>query len=159
MVFSSIAWTLYLTSRNDTSQSKINEINLWRNHGLQCELLIVLFMTIFNFRVQQRTLHYTEQFIVVFQKLSHDLLFKTPWTTACQAPSPSLSPRVSSNLCPLSQWRYLTISSSAALFSCPQSFPGSVSIPMNQLFTSGGQMLGLQLQHQFLQWIFRVDFL
>ena len=48
---------------------------------------------------------------------------------------PSLSPRVCSNSCPLSQWCYLTIFSSAALFSfCLQSFPGSGSFPVCQLF-------------------------
>ena len=51
-------------------------------------------------------------------------------------PCPSQSPRVCSNSCPLSQWCYLTISSSAALFlSCPQSFP------ISQLFPSGGQSM------------------
>ena len=139
-------------------QSKINEIKLWRNHGLQCEHLIVLFTTIFNSRVQQRILHYTEQFIVLIQKLSW-LTLRPHGLQHPKLPCPSLSPGVRSYLCPLSQRCHLTISSSAALFSCPQSFPGSVSIPVNQLFTSACQMLGLQLLHQFLQWIFRVDFL
>ena len=50
----------------------------------------------------------------------------------------SLFPRVCSNSCPLSQWYYLTISSSAAPFSfCLQSFPASGSVPMSQLFASG----------------------
>ena len=41
-------------------------------------------------------------------------------------PCPSLSPRVCSNSCPLSQWCHPTISSSATLFSsCSQSFPAS----------------------------------
>ena len=41
---------------------------------------------------------------------------------------PPLFPGVCSNSCPLSQWYYLTISSSAALFSfCLQSFPVSRS--------------------------------
>ena len=41
-------------------------------------------------------------------------------------PCPSLSPRVCSNLCPLSQWCHPTISSSVAPFSsCLQSFPAS----------------------------------
>ena len=58
-------------------------------------------------------------------------------------PCPSLSPGVCSNSCPLSQWCYLTISFSAALFSsCPQSFPASGSFPMIWLFTSGGQNIG-----------------
>ena len=53
-------------------------------------------------------------------------------------PCPSLSPRVCSNFCPLSQWCYLTISSSDAPFSfCLQSFPASGSFPMSQFFASG----------------------
>ena len=47
---------------------------------------------------------------------------------------PSLSPGVCSNSCPLSRWFYLTISSSAALFSFSfQSFPTSESFPMSSL--------------------------
>ena len=42
-------------------------------------------------------------------------------------PSPSLFPRVCSNSHLLSQWRYPTISSFVAPFSCPQSFPASGS--------------------------------
>ena len=58
--------------------------------------------------------------------------------------SPSLSPGVCSDSCPLSQWCYPTISSSATLFSsCPQSFPAAGSFPMSQLFTSGGQSVKL----------------
>ena len=58
-------------------------------------------------------------------------------------PCPSLSPRVCSNSYPLSQWCYPTILSSITLlFSCPQSFPGSGSFPMSQLFTSDGQSVG-----------------
>ena len=40
---------------------------------------------------------------------------------------PSPSPGVCSNSCPLSRWCHPTIASSAALFSCPQSFPASGS--------------------------------
>ena len=55
-------------------------------------------------------------------------------------PSPFLG--ACSNSCPLSQWCHPTISSSAAPFSsCPQSFPGSRSFPMNGLFASGGQSI------------------
>ena len=57
-------------------------------------------------------------------------------------PCPSLVPRVCWNLCSLSQWCYLTISSSATLFSsCPQSFPAPGSFSMSQLFISGGQSI------------------
>ena len=58
-------------------------------------------------------------------------------------PCPSPSPRVCSNSCPSSPWCHPTISSSVVPFSfCPQSFPASGSLPMSQLFTSGGQSIG-----------------
>ena len=57
-------------------------------------------------------------------------------------PCPSLTLKVCSNSCPLSQWCHPTISSSAAPFSsCPLSFPASESFPMNWLFTSGRQSI------------------
>ena len=56
-------------------------------------------------------------------------------------PCLSLSPGVCSNSCPLSWWCYLTISSSAALFFCLQSFPESKSFPVSWLFTSGSQSI------------------
>ena len=65
-----------------------------------------------------------------------------------------LSPRVCSDLCPLSQWCYLTVSFSATFSLSLQCFPSSGSLPVSQLFTSGGQSLELQLQHQSFQWIF-----
>ena len=56
---------------------------------------------------------------------------------------PSLTPWVCSNSYPLSQWCYLTISSSATPFSsCSLSFPASGSFPMSWLFASGGQNIG-----------------
>ena len=54
-----------------------------------------------------------------------------------------LSPGVCSNSDPLSQWCYLTISSSATIFSfCLQSFPASGSFLVSCLFASGGQSIG-----------------
>ena len=53
---------------------------------------------------------------------------------------PSLSPRVCSKSCPLSQWCHPIISSSVVPFSsCPQFFPASGSFPTSQLFISCGQ--------------------
>ena len=58
-------------------------------------------------------------------------------------PCPSLSPRVCSNLCPLSRWCHPTISSSLTPFSsCPQSFQASGSFPIGWLFPLGGQCNG-----------------
>ena len=55
-------------------------------------------------------------------------------------PCPSLSPRVCSNSCPLSQWCHPIISCSVTLFAFYfQSFPASGSFPISRLFTSGGQ--------------------
>ena len=57
-------------------------------------------------------------------------------------PSPTLG--VYPNSCPLSRWCHLTTSSSVSPFSShPQSFPGSGSFQMSQLFTSGGQSIGV----------------
>ena len=53
---------------------------------------------------------------------------------------PPLSPGVCSDSCLLSQWCYLTTSSSASSFSSsPQSFPASGSFSMSWLFTPSGQ--------------------
>ena len=59
-------------------------------------------------------------------------------------PCPSPTPGVHPNPGPLSQWCHPTISSSVVPFSsCPQSLPASGSFPMSQLFTSGGQSIGV----------------
>ena len=58
-------------------------------------------------------------------------------------PCPSPTPRVHPNSCPLSRWCHPTISSSVVSFSCPQSFPASESSQKSQLFTSGGQSIGV----------------
>ena len=77
------------------------------------------------------------------QSLSHVRLFVTPWTAAHRASlsitnSWSLPP----NSCPVIRWCHPTISSSVIPFSCPQSFPASVSSHLSQFFTSGGQSIG-----------------
>ena len=73
-------------------------------------------------------------------------LFVTPWTSACRPPCPSPVPRVHPNSCPLSQWCHPTISSSVVPFSsCLQSFSASGSFQMSQLFTPGGQSIGVSV--------------
>ena len=56
-------------------------------------------------------------------------------------PSPTLG--VHPNPCPLSQWYHPTMSSSVVPFSCPQSFPDLGYFLINQLFTTGGQSIGV----------------
>ena len=73
-------------------------------------------------------------------------------------PCPSPAPGACSNSCSLSQWCHPTISSSVVPFSsCLQSFPASQSYQMSQLFTSGGQNIEFQLQHQSFQRTPRTD--
>ena len=61
-----------------------------------------------------------------------------------------LSPTICSDSCPLSQWCYITISSSASPTSfCLQSFPTSGSLPMSWLSVSGGQSIGDSASVQF----------
>ena len=59
-------------------------------------------------------------------------------------PCQSSTPGVYSNSCPSSRWCHPAISSSVIPFpSCLQSFPASGSFPMSQLFTWGGQSIGI----------------
>ena len=61
-----------------------------------------------------------------------------------RAPCPSPTPGVHSNSCPSSRWCHPAISSSVVPFSsCPQSLPASETFPMSQLFTWGGQSIGV----------------
>ena len=74
--------------------------------------------------------------VVIVHLVSHSDSLWPHWLKHTRFACLSLSPRV----CPLSQWCYLTISSSAALFSFYlQSFPASGSFLMGWLFASDGQ--------------------
>ena len=67
-------------------------------------------------------------------------------------PCPSPTPRVHPKPCPLSQWCHPNISSSVFPFSsCLKSFPASGSFPMSQLFSSGGQSIGVSASASVLQ--------
>ena len=69
------------------------------------------------------------------------------WTQELQharPPCPSLTPGVHPNPCPSSPWCHPTISSSVVPFSSyPQSFAALEPFPVSQLFTSGGQNIGV----------------
>ena len=58
-------------------------------------------------------------------------------------PCPLPTPRVNTNSYASSQWSHPAISSSAVPFSCPQFLPASGSFPMSQLFSWGGQSIGV----------------
>ena len=66
-------------------------------------------------------------------------------------PCPSPTPGVHPNSCPSSRWCHPAISSSVVPFSsCPQSLPVSRSFPMSQLFTWGGQSIGVSVSASIL---------
>ena len=66
-------------------------------------------------------------------------------------PCPSPTPGVHSHSRPLSRWCHPAISSSVIPFSsCPQSLPASDSSPMSQLFSWGGQSIGVSALASFL---------
>ena len=67
----------------------------------------------------------------------HELQYARP---PCPSPTPKVHPKPR----PSSQWCHPTISSSVDPFSSyPQSLPASGSFQMSQLFTSGGQRIGV----------------
>ena len=68
----------------------------------------------------------------------------TPWTAARQASLSTPTLGAYPNSCPSSQWCHPTISPSVVPYSCClQSFPASGSFQMSQLFTSGGESIGV----------------
>ena len=148
---SSVCIFLYMTERLPfhLSLSCIGEGN---GNSLQCSSL----ENSMDSRVWRATVHR----VTKSQSLSLTLCDPMDCRTRTGFPGPSLSPRVDSNSCPLSQWCHLTISSFVVPFSsCLLSFPALGSFPMSQLFTSGGQSIGVSTQHQSFHWIFRTDFL
>ena len=75
-------------------------------------------------------------------------------------PCPSPTPWVHSDSHPSSQWCHPAISSSVIPFSsCPQFLPASESFPMSQLFTWGGQSIGVSASTWVLPWTLRTDLL
>ena len=82
------------------------------------------------------------------------------WLQHFRLPCPSPSPGACSNSCPSSQWCHPTISSSVCclLLLLPSIFP-SIRVFSSSSHQVAKIVLKLQLQHQSLQWIFRVDFL
>ena len=84
-----------------------------------------------------------EEVVVVVQSLSRVSFFATPWTAALQA---SLSFTIFRSLLKLMSIESIMASNHLILchllLSCLQSFPASGSLPMSQLFASGGQSIG-----------------
>ena len=80
-------------------------------------------------------------------QFSHSIVSNSLWPHESQhtrPPCPSPTPRVYQNPHPSSRWCHPAVSSSVVPFSsCPQSLPASGSFPVSQLFTWGGQSIGI----------------
>ena len=80
-------------------------------------------------------------------QFSHSAVSYSLWPHESQharPPCPSPTPRVHSDSCPSSHWCRPAISFSVVPFSsCPKSLPTSESFPMSQLFSWGGQSIGV----------------
>ena len=84
-------------------------------------------------------------FVAAVQLLSRVQLSTTPWTTVWRAsPSSTISQSLLKLMSIESHWVCNAIQPFhplSPLFSCPQSFPASGSLPMSRLFNSGGQSI------------------
>jgi len=79
-----------------------------------------------------------------FQSLSHVHSLQPHESQHVRPPCPSPTPGIHSDSRLSSQWCHPAISSSVVPFSsCPQSLPASESFPMSQLFSWGGQSIGV----------------
>ena len=124
------------------SQQKNKIKRLGVDCGSDHELLTAKFRLKLN-KVGETTRQFRYQFSSV-QSLSYVQFFVIPWMPAHQA---SLSIIYSQSLPKLMSIESVMPSNHSSsvvhFFSCPQSFPGSVSIQMSQLFESGGQIIGV----------------
>ena len=99
-------------------------------------MLCYIFVNLFNLWLSRRSVRFSHS-VVSDSLWPHELQHARP-------PCPSPAPGVYPNSCPSSQWCHPAISSSVVPFpSCPQSLPASESFPMSQLFTWGGQNIGI----------------
>ena len=87
-------------------------------------------------------------------QFSSSVVSDSPWPHESQytrPPCPSPTPTVHPNSHASSRWCHPAISSSVIPFSsCAQSLPASGSFPMSQLFTWGGQSIGVSASTQAL---------
>ena len=85
------------------------------------------------------------------QLLSHVWLFVTPWITARQASLPITNFQSSLKLMSVESVMAIQPSHPVIHFSpCPQSLPTSEFFPMSQLFSWGGQSIGVSALASFL---------
>ena len=89
--------------------------------------------------------HHQEHSLVQFSSVTQLCqLFAPHGLQHTRPPCPSPTSGLFLNSCPSSRWCHPTVSTSVIPFSSYlQSFPASVSFPVSQFFTSGGQSIGI----------------
>ena len=99
----------------------------------------------FNYTLQTKhPVNASLSFSVQFSHLVVSDSLRPPELQHARPPCPSPTPRVYPDSCPLSRWCHPDILSSVIPFSsCPQSLPALGLFPMSQLFTWGGQSIGV----------------
>ena len=115
--------------------------------------LILNLQCLISFKCTAKWFSYFIDIYGFFQILFHSVQFSRSLVSNslrfhglqhARPPCPSPTPRACSNSRPLSWWCHPTISSSVVPFSSHlQSFPASGSFQMSQLFSSGGQRIGV----------------
>ena len=83
------------------------------------------------------------------QSLSHVRLFATPWIAARQASLSITNSRSTLRLMSIESVMPSSHRSVVPFSPCPQSLPASESVPMSQLFTWGGQSIGVSASASF----------
>ena len=119
-----------------------------RKHSDQCLLHNKCWWYQITLRLPKSLLHPPYKFLgfssVQFSRSVMSNSLQPHESQHARPPCPSPTPGVYSNSCPSSWWCHPAISSSVVPFSsCPQSLLASGSFPMSQLFTWGGQSVGV----------------
>ena len=143
----------WLDSKKKKKKENLNFNNI--NEGSFAHRVCEIKKQTFNY-----SLTFSGSFLVVVQSLNRVRLFATPWAIGCQA---SLFFTISWNLLKLMSIELVMPSNHLILChsfsSCSQSF---LALGLFQWVSSLHQVakvLQFQLEHQFFQWIFRVNFL
>ena len=150
MKFSIFANEMLLYVQNPNNSWKKNHRTNWvqQDHRYKVKILknqLCIYILVMN--MWKTKLKYSTIFQFSSVQFNLSALSDSLWPHGLQhfrPSSPSPTPRVYSNSCPLSWWCRPTISSSVVPFSSYlQSFPASGSFQMSQFFRSGGQSIGV----------------
>ena len=164
---SALQTSLSITNSQSLPKLMSMELVMPSNHLILCHPLLLMPSIFPNIRVfsNESALCWTKETLSALCSVQSSSVTQsclTLWPHGLQharPPCPSPSPGIYANSSPLSWWCHPTISSSVIPFSCLQSFPASRSFPVPQFFASGGQSVGVLLQHQSFHWISRTDLL